>query len=1135
MTLPIFTGDLSDRRAVLDYITDPSNAAHASLADQIAAVAAMLAAMPVDFGPVDAVPVAAKKGDKWFTWDYEQQFVCNESYTAFTANKEAKWTILKDGEALTALRLLSGQSTSGAASGAWIDNSMANLAAGGTVSATSKSIAHQYYAEMQARKTSIDIEAARYYLTGGSEYANWTAAYDSLAAYLTSTALFLDMGASTDVDEAEWSGAWSTARVAMAVIVSKLSAAVNSELVALRGNVTDVESTLSDMAADGVISAAEKQVLYREWSDIQNRRAIFASQAGDYSLAENAIYTTYVTDYNNLNTYLNTTLTLFSVMSISTKLTDKGTTRAEFSTKIQSLWASEHALDRLFDTHFETIIAANEAQIGDAISSITGITNNNVISGGTEKYALKRTWETITRENAELIYASNQYGVGVLAGYTAAFSALSAYLNTTLGVFTNMAADTVIDITVFTQKFTDYQTQAQAQNEAIATSIQEGFDENTSLIADAVASIEALSDDSIISGGSEKQTLKAQWDNIVTYHGNLIYMCASFNVVLLDAYNAAYNGLSSYLNTTIAIFQDMDTDTTINRADFNVAFSTYRTQYKAQNDVLVAAQIGLINTNNEQVTDALAAINGLSDDNIISGGSEKQTLKRQWDVITREHGELQYFAAKYSVTINTAYSTAYDDLSNYLLTTLDIFSDMSADTAVTRAVFNGKFTTFDAQFRAQNENIADAQAAAISSDPADYASFKSLIETIADDGIISAGAEKAKVIAIWLDIQAQHQEYIARAVRVGTETTALVQKYDELAAYLTGLADFLNENVATPVGATVFHQKFRTYSTAKAALESAIVTKLSEAIGDAARAVLDMNNDSVITAIEKASLKQEWVRYQSEKANLDAQCDAVGVVAEKSAMGAAYSAISSYLDSLHGGEGIFAHMDQPTELSDTQNDQWDSVWSAFITALTAAGTAVITAQQAAHQSLTTTVLLIDGTRGMSGDLNMTGGDSTPHYIYGLKERATASGEKYAATTGQVYVEQIARENADTAASAARIAADDALNTAMINADSAVTSAMTSAIDAEIANRIAAVSGVTTITNAALPKAGGIMVGALNLLNGVSIDFLDGFSASKFHVVYDAGMDQLRIFRGATLLFAISNNGTCYAKAFQVLT
>lgn len=87
----------------------------------------------------------------------------------------------------------------------------------------------------------------------------------------------------------------------------------------------------SDLASDGIITPYEKKILLKQYEEIKQSYVALLNQATSQSLQGTTYFLDYQTVYNELRTYLYTTLALFDDMEINTIISDREAFNSYFS------------------------------------------------------------------------------------------------------------------------------------------------------------------------------------------------------------------------------------------------------------------------------------------------------------------------------------------------------------------------------------------------------------------------------------------------------------------------------------------------------------------------------------------------------------------------------------------------------------------------------------------------------------------------------------------------------------------------------------------------------------------------------------------------------------------------------------
>lgn len=664
-------------------------------------------------------------------------------------------------------------------------------------------------------------------------------------------------------------------------------------------------------------------------------------------------------------------------------------------------------------------ITSPTPQVGLLTQTISGFGTDLNISVA-EKATVKILYDEMVQRKIEIDVNAVRYsitGEAVYTDYVTSYNALVAYMAGT-GVLTNLAIDTIIgSSSAWTTAWSD----ALVDEGLVTTRLRQlgqdlldTIDGNTTT---ALAQLADMTADGIISP-QEKLRFRDEWTRVQDEYVKLSAQATEYAQTGATAWTtlaATYSALSTYLGATTSVFSNMTTSTTLsavgsNATEWQTKWQAYYTDAKVFDAYIDTYFNSLLDAQDASLQGFISELSSLANDGVISGGTEKQSAKRLWNDITRLHAKILYQGGQYSVATPASYTTAYDDLNTYLNTTADLFTDLTDDTAVTRSVYNSKFDDYYFQYDSFTDLVVLAQKSAVDSDPADYEDYKALVDSIVNDGIISAGMEKTRFNAIWLDIQATQAIIVASGAKAGASTTGLVAAYNDLSAYIGTLTapagstpNFTIEGEDTAIGVSTFYSKMRAYESAKATLESDIISQLIELQAGVSRSITDINDDGIVSVSEKNSLYKEWLRLTAEKAQLDAQADLLSITTEKTNMDSAYTTLETYLNGLNGGSGVFNDLTTATTLSTPEKDAWDGHWNLFFTTKATLETTIIATIQGNTATVGTASFRRDGTSTVTGNFVMSN-----YKITGLGETTLASAIKDAATVGQVYTEQQAR-------------------------------------------------------------------------------------------------------------------------------
>ena len=628
-------------------------------------------------------------------------YVCNETYTAATAevDREGKFTAIRD--AITSAAAVSAQAA--------IDN----LADDGIITANEKITSQREWEQIQENKNLGTTLATSLGQTGAATYITMVAAYDALNTYLNITLnIFDDLTSDVSLvslvtNRSTWKSKWKAYYSAMSAFQDFITTTQNDDL--------------DSVQSDETITEAEKREAYTRWVyEVKNYAnisstldAIDASLAITYTKASDPNWIAYNSAYNSLNTYLNTTLDLFNNPSWPLILSTKSSNAAEWVSKWQAY------------TDAESDISTSVTDI--SISSIDGLGDDNIIGAGGEKNLARSAWNTINgtagtggeydllSQRTTSLIAAGQTSLSTLkTNLDADYAALKGYLDG-LTDFYNASVDTPVDNSEWDFIWTNYyKTYA-----TLDATVSQVYDTQIGLVSNIV-------DDGTISSGMEKEELRELMGRLAIEKNKMVARAAIGVGASSTAYVAAYDALYTYITgsvyASVAAFNDAPTVATgIDRGTFRSAFDAY---YTAREDL----QTTIISNNFNNLSLDSAAIPNMTTDGSITS-EEKYVAQTYWTAIygSSDDGEKAALLTQandfgVSSTYFDALSDAFQCLFNFLYNNdkgaplsaavpIEVFTDMGATTTLDASQQSYWQTYWSAYYTARDTMILQIQGA----------------------------------------------------------------------------------------------------------------------------------------------------------------------------------------------------------------------------------------------------------------------------------------------------------------------------------------------------------------------------------------------------------------------------------------
>jgi hypothetical protein len=229
--------------------------------------------------------------------------------------------------------------------------------------------------------------------------------------------------------------------------------------------------------------------------------------------------------------------------------------------------------------------------------------------------------------------------------------------------------------------------------------------------ADAAnTAITAISSDNVLSKGEKLQTIQA-WQ-VIDAEKSGIDSQADALAVSRVAYDNAYSALSSHLlglgqSGAYPAWDDTGGDTPINGVTFRTTWATY---YTAKQGLLnaIAAKIQSNAAGAQTTANAAKAITDAMANDGILDRNEKAQLVTEWVTIDADWTYTRNKAIDLGMDVSY-YDTCHTNTSNYLLSMVPGWADVSQDTVIDRAAFRESFRLlYEAKAILQNAIAAKA-------------------------------------------------------------------------------------------------------------------------------------------------------------------------------------------------------------------------------------------------------------------------------------------------------------------------------------------------------------------------------------------------------------------------------------------
>jgi len=510
---------------------------------------------------------------------------------------------------------------------------LSDIANDNKITPVEKSNIKKEWDEIVVEKTTIDTQATNYSIT--TEKTNYDSSYDVLSTYITP--LLSDLATTSDIVGTTFRSnftdyydkrqillakisevAKSLANAAQADATQALADALTAQNAAndAQGDATTALNELSDIADDSKVTPSEKVEAKQKWDIVVVEGNVTTGTIIVQADAFSVNHDDFDTDYAALDTYLNTTLSVFSNMTTTTDVTRTAWDTAwknyfdertkllnDIATQAKTLAEAAQADATQAISDAGTAQAAAEAAQADAtgaLGQLSDIASDAKITP-VEKLEAKQRWDAIVVEGnattGTIELQADTFSVST-TNFDADYSALDTYLNTTLTVFSSMTTTTDVTRSAWDTAWKNYYDERTKLLNAIATAAKVLADaaqsDATQAIADAATAQSAANDaqgdattaiNQLVDIASdakitpvEKLEAKQKWDAIVVEGtpttGTIPVQATAFGVADTD-FDTDYAALDTYLNTTLNVFGNMTTTTDIVRSTWDTNWKNY--------------------------------------------------------------------------------------------------------------------------------------------------------------------------------------------------------------------------------------------------------------------------------------------------------------------------------------------------------------------------------------------------------------------------------------------------------------------------------------------------------------------------------------------------------------------------------
>jgi len=209
---------------------------------------------------------------------------------------------------------------------------------------------------------------------------------------------------------------------------------------------------LNGISSDSIISPVEKLTSRQLWNNIVNEKPDLDNIAVVYNITGDTEYTDYVSSYNVLNTYLNTTINVFDSMTTETNIV---------RTTWDINWENYYNKKIIFMNYISDVSNTNttvaQTTADNAVQSLVDISTDSIVTPS-EKRIVQQNWRSIVDQYTNLINRASAIGFtgSELTNLSSAYNTLDIYINITLNLFLDISTNTNITRTTWNTNWQAY-------------------------------------------------------------------------------------------------------------------------------------------------------------------------------------------------------------------------------------------------------------------------------------------------------------------------------------------------------------------------------------------------------------------------------------------------------------------------------------------------------------------------------------------------------------------------------------------------------------------------------------------------------------------------------------------------------
>lgn len=463
-----------------------------------------------------------------------------------------------------------------------------------------------------------------------------------------------------------------------------------------------IDQKVEKYASDGMLTPVEKADLKREIETIEATSTTLKARATTFGVSVTNL-TTYVTKLTNWKTILSQV----GNYEDTAKITEL---RADF----KNYYTEEEKVYDGIDKKAKELADNAQGTADGALGKLDEIASDNKLSPS-EKQQTKKEWDIILVEYPQNISKANAYGV-VTTNYTTRYNALKQYIEP---LISNLTTTSDVVGNTFRDNFKNYYNEEILLTGNIYDKVKESAVTDSKAYADKIdKKVEDYASDGVLTP-AEKADLKSEIEMIESKADILKTRAGVFgvSVTTLTGFVTKLTGWKTMLSQA-GNFTDK-TQIIVLRTDFK---NYYIEEEKVYDGIDKKAK-ELADNAQLDANGALSKLTEIASDNKLTEG-EKQSTKKEWEVIKGEYPKVMDEASKFGVSTSdyrnyylaletyltpllasmTTVSDIVGDLfrlnfKNYYTAKQDVFNRISMKITELNSMQNGKMLFLDPTFR----------------------------------------------------------------------------------------------------------------------------------------------------------------------------------------------------------------------------------------------------------------------------------------------------------------------------------------------------------------------------------------------------------------------------------------------------